>query len=146
MNFDLWSLVRFVHVASAILWVGGQLTLSLVVRPVTASLLDDDSRRVLVSSLGSRFGRIAAVGLIPLLLASGIALIYHRGVTFAALSIPGYGSTLGTKVVLALASFALAAAHGMTAVRPSSRAARWVGVAGTVISLSVVLLATSLVP
>lgn len=145
MNFDIWSLVRFIHVASAVLWVGGQLALGLIVRPVTRSLLDDDSRLVLASSLGSRFGRIA-VGLIPLLLASGIALIYHRGVTFAALSVPGYGTTLGTKIILSLVSFVLAAAHGMTAVRTSSRAARWVGITGTVISLSVVLLATSLVP
>lgn len=146
MRFDLWSLVRFVHVASAVLWVGGQLTLSLVVRPVSEQLFDDDGRRDLLSSLGSRFGRIAAVGLMPLLLASGIALIYHRGVTFASLTVPGYGTVLGTKIVLALVSFALAAAHGMTAVRTSSRAARWVGITGGLVSLTVVFLATSLIP
>jgi uncharacterized membrane protein len=146
MRFDIWTVVRFVHVGSAILWVGGQLTLSFVVRPVTGQLFDADGRRDLISSLGSRFGRISALGLIPLLLASGIALIYHRGVTFAALAIPGYGATLGTKIVLALVSFALAAAHGMSAVNASSRAARLVGLTGTIVSLTVVLLAVSLVP
>lgn len=146
MRFDLWTVVRFVHVGSAVLWVGGQLTLSFVVTPVAGRLFDEDGRRDVISSLGSRFGRISALGLIPLLLASGIALIYHRGVTFAALVIPGYGATLGTKIVLALVSFALAAAHGMSAVNASSRAARLVGLTGTIVSLTVVLLAVSLVP
>lgn len=146
MRFDIWSLVRFVHIAAAVVWVGGQLTLSLVVRPVTTRLLADDDRRQLVSALGSRFGRIAMVALIPLLLASGLALIYHRGVTFGALTVPGYGATLGVKIVLALTSFALASVHGMVAARTSSRAVRIVGITGVVISLTVVALAATLVP
>src|SRR5690606_28261362 len=123
-----------------------QLTLSLIVRPVTTRLMDDESRRELVSALGSRFGRTAAVGLAPLLLASGLALTYHRGVTFGAFTMGGYGTTLGIKIVLALVSFGLAAAHGMTAVRSSSRAVRIVGMTGTIVSLLVVVLAVSLVP
>lgn len=146
MRFDIWSLIRFLHVAGAILWVGGQLTLSLVVRPVTSRMMDDDDRVALVSALGSRFGRLAGLVLIPLLLASGLALTYHRGVAFGGFSIPAYGTTLTVKIALALVSFGLAAAHGMTAVRSSSRAVRTVGVIGTVVSLTVVALAVSLVP
>lgn len=78
MRFDAWSLIRFLHVAGALLWVGGQLTLSLVVRPVTSRMMDDDDRRELVSALGSRFGRLTALVLIPLLLATGLALTHHR--------------------------------------------------------------------
>ncbi|MFP3915969.1 MAG: hypothetical protein ACLFWM_13905 [Actinomycetota bacterium] len=146
MRFDLWSLIRFLHVTGAILWVGGQLTLTLVVRPVTTRLMDEESRVRLVSELGSRFGRITALMLIPLLLASGLALTYHRGVTFGGFGVSGYGTTLAVKIALALLSFGLAIAHGMTAVRSSSRAVRTVGVAGVVVSLAVVALAASLVP
>lgn len=39
-----WSLVRFAHVLAAILWVGGQLTLSLVVRRAAVETLADDTR------------------------------------------------------------------------------------------------------
>ena len=31
---SIWTLVRFVHVLSAMVWVGGQLLLSLLVLPV----------------------------------------------------------------------------------------------------------------
>ena len=146
MRFDVWTIVRFLHVGSAILWVGGQLTLSLVVRPVAAGLFDPDTRVDLVTALGARFGRIATVGLIPTLLASGLSLAYHRGVTLAALSLPGYGTVLGVKIFLALISFALAAAHGMAAVHASAAAVRAVAIAGATVSLAVVGLAVSLVP
>lgn len=146
MRFDIWTAVRFFHVGSAILWVGGQLTLSLIVRPAAARLLEDQTRVDLVSDMGSRFARIAGAGLIPLLLATGIALAYHRGVTFGALAVPGYGRTLAVKITLALVSFVVAGLHGMTAVRSSTRAIRIVGMSGAVVSVVVVLLAVSLVP
>lgn len=50
------------------------------------------------------------------------------------------------KIALALVSFGLAAVHGMTAIRSSSRTVRMVGVTGLVVSLTVVALAVSLVP
>ncbi len=146
MRLDGWTVVRFFHVGAAILWVGGQLTLSLVVRPVSARLMDDAARRHLVSALGSRFGRLATFGLIPILLGSGLALAYHRGVTLAGLASPGYGTALSVKIALALSSFGLAAIHGMTAVRSSAGAARTIGVTGAVVSVAVVAVAVSLVP
>lgn len=146
MRFDIWTLIRFLHVGSAILWVGGQLTLSLIVRPVVGRSLDAAERRELFRSLGSRFGRLANLGLIPLLLGSGLALAYHRGVTFGALAVGGYGTTLAVKIVVAFVSFGLAAAHGMAAVRSANRAARFVGIAGALASVAVVVLAVSLVP
>lgn len=146
MKFDLWTGVRFLHVTAAILWVGGQLTLSFIVRPAAQRLFDDDTRRALISSLGRTFGRLASVGLIPVLLATGLALIHHRGVTFGYLTVPGYGSSLATKIVLALISFGLAAFHGITAMRSSATMARWVGITGAAVSLAVVVLAVSLVP
>lgn len=146
MIFDVWTVVRFLHVVSAILWVGGQLTLSLIVRPVAKEALEEDLRIHLSNGLGSRFGRISAIGLIPILLATGLSLTYHRGVTAGYLGLPGYGTTLGFKIALALLSFGLAAGHGMTAVRSSTRAIRIIGITGALVSVAVVLLAVSLVP
>src|SRR5690606_30913393 len=98
MRFDFWSVVRFLHIAGAVVWVGGQLTLTLVVRPVTTRLLSPEDRRQLVGAFGSRFGRIASRVLIPLLLATGLGLTYHRGVGLGGLTVPGYGATLGVKI------------------------------------------------
>ncbi|HLU32152.1 MAG TPA: hypothetical protein VK088_10350 [Acidimicrobiia bacterium] len=146
MRFDIWWIARFLHVASAVVWVGAQLTLSLLVRPVLVQRFDQARRIEVSTALGARFGRFSSFVLIPVLLASGLALIYHRGVTFGLLGSAGYGTTLATKIVLALVSFGLAIAHGMVAARSSARAIRIIGIVGVVISLAVVALATSLVP
>lgn len=142
---SIWTVVRFLHVAAAILWVGGQLTLSLVIRPVAQRVTDDESRTRLMTAVGSRFGRIASFGLIPILLATGIALAYRHGVEFAGLRISSYATTLTFKIVFALISFGLAIVHGIVAVRSSSSAVRMVGLASTTVSLLVVLLAVMLV-
>jgi len=144
--FSGWSLVRFAHVLAAILWVGGQLTLSLVVRRAAVETLADESRSSLFMNMGRVFGRMANFVLMPVLLATGLALIYHRGVDIGALSVGSYGQILTAKIVLAFVSFGLAAAHGMTARRASARASRMVGIAGGLVSVAVVLLATSLIP
>ncbi|HEX7100439.1 MAG TPA: hypothetical protein VF377_14515 [Acidimicrobiia bacterium] len=146
MRFDFWSVVRFLHIAGAVVWVGGQLTLTLVVRPVTTRLLSPEDRRQLVGAYGSRFGRIASWVLIPLLLATGLGLTYHRGVGLGGLTVPGYGATLGVKITLALISFGVAIAHGVVAVNASTKVVRVLGIVGTVVSLAVVALAASLVP
>jgi uncharacterized membrane protein len=48
--------VRFVHVLSAMVWVGGQLLLSLLVLPVLRRRLDAASRAPLTREVGVRFG------------------------------------------------------------------------------------------
>ncbi|GIU93268.1 MAG: hypothetical protein KatS3mg011_2174 [Acidimicrobiia bacterium] len=143
---SVWWLVRFFHVGAAILWVGGQLALSLIVRPAAATTLAPEDRTALFVEAGRRFGRVATLALMPVLLASGLALAWHRGVTLGSFTRPGYGSILGTKVVLALVSFGLAALHGLVATRGEATSTRWVGIAGVAVSSLVVLLAVSLVP
>lgn len=145
MRFDLWTVVRFLHVGGAILWVGGQLALSLIVRPVAARVLEDERRSLALTTMGARFGRLALWGLFPILLATGLALSYYRGVEYRAFQIPGYGPILAVKVVLAMVSFGLAAVHGIIAARSPDRSVRWVGITGAVVSLLVVLLAVTLV-
>jgi putative copper export protein len=53
---DAWTLVRFLHVLSAMMWVGGQLLLSLLVLPVLRRGLDAASRAPLTRQVGVRFG------------------------------------------------------------------------------------------
>lgn len=113
MNLSAWATVRFLHVLSAVLWVGGQLTLSLIVRPAAVRALDAEQRSDLFTLAGTRFARLSTLLLIPVLLGSGLALAWHRGVDFGMLTLPGYGLTLGIKITLALVSLALA-------IRPDS--------------------------
>lgn len=142
---NIWTVVRFLHVTAAILWVGGQLTLSMVIKPVVDRTADAERKAQLMTAVGSRYGRIASFGLIPILLATGFALTYHHGVEFGGLNLSSYATTLTFKIILALVSFGLAMAHGIAAVRSSSPIGRIVGLASTTVSLLVVLLAVMLV-
>ncbi len=145
MILSVWTIVRFLHVVSAVLWVGGQLTLSLIVRPAAVRALDAEQRSDLFTLAGPRVARLSTLLLMPVLLGSVLALAWHRGVDFAMLTLPGYGLTLGIKITLALVSLALAVLHGIVVSR-NGGTARVIGVAGLAVSVSVVLLATSLVP
>lgn len=145
MSVNGWSLVRFLHVTAAMGWVGGQLMLSGVVLPVLRSALDPAERGPLVHATARRFATISNVALLPILLATGIALAWHRGVTFGSFDDPGYGRLLGIKLALVVVSVVLAAVHGVVASRrPSS--ARPLAISGLGVSLAIVVFATALVP
>ena len=141
-----WTLVRFLHVTAATVWVGGQLLLSLVVAPLARRHLPPDTRAVVVGVVGRRFAILTTAVLLPVLVATGIALAWHRGVTLDSFRYPGYGRTLGLKIVVVVVMVGVAAAHGAAASRARTRAARTLGVASIGLSLVVVLLATALVP
>jgi uncharacterized membrane protein len=140
-----WSLVRFVHVLAAMGWVGGQLMLSAVVLPVLRGSAEPEARAPLVRQTATRFAFLANTTLLPLLIVSGVALAWHRGVTFGTLDEAGYGRLLAIKLVLVASSVALAAVHGVLATR-RPRTARPLGIAGLATSMGIVVFATALVP
>ena len=145
MSVNGWSLVRFVHVSAAMVWVGGQLLLSAVVLPVLRRQLAPAARAPLVHAVARRFAFAANAALLPALVITGIALAWHRGVTLGSFDDPGYGRLLGIKLVLVALSVGLAGAHGILATR-SPRRARPVAMAGLGASLGIVVFATALVP
>lgn len=145
MRVSGWSLVRFAHVLAAMGWVGGQLLLSTVVLPVLRQAAEPAVRGPLISATARRFGVVANTVLLPTLVASGVALAWHRGVRLESLNDPGYGRLLGIKLVLVVVSIALAAVHGVTATR-RPRSARPLAIAGLASSVGIVVFATALVP
>ena len=121
---DGWSIVRFLHVMGAIVWVGGQVTLSAAVVPAMATHLDAATRSTLGRAVGRRYAVMAvAIGL-PVQIATGIALAFDRGVTFRSFSRAGYGATLSLKIVLVVAAVASAAWHGIASAQGNERMAR----------------------
>ena len=76
---DLWSFVRFLHVVGAVVWLGGQLTVSALVMPVARDRLPPEARAGLMRVLGMRFGIATVAVLIPLQVATGVALARHKG-------------------------------------------------------------------
>jgi putative copper export protein len=145
MSVDGWSLVRFAHVLAAMAWVGGQLLLSFVVLPALRGALQPSVLGPVIRATAMRFAVLANVVLLPTLLATGIALAWHRGVTFGSFDDPGYGRLLGIKLAFVVASVGLAAVHGVVATRQPRRA-RPLAHAGLASSVAIVVFATALVP
>lgn len=145
MSVNTWSLVRFLHVTAAMGWVGGQLFLSGIVLPVLRSELTPQERGPLVHATARRFGLVANVILLPTLLATGLALAWHRGVTLSTFEDPGYGRLLGIKLALVVLAVVLAAVHGIIASK-NPRSARPLAMSGLGVSLLIVVFATALVP
>ena len=141
---DAWSLVRFVHVLGAILWVGGQVTVSVLVLPVARRRLGERERAELMRTLGLRLGVTTIAAFIPAQVATGIALAWHKGVTWASLGDPGYGRTLAGKLVAFVLVMLAAGLHGWANGVGRRTLARSLALASLIGSLVVVLLATAL--
>lgn len=139
-----WSVVRFLHVLSAALWVGGQLTVSLVVRPLTLRLLDEERRGRVLNAVGRRFGMFTGAVFLPLQLGTGVAIAWHKGVTWASLAEPGYGRVLAAKLALFCAVMLAAGLHGWASSAGRAGFARAMAMAALVGSVGVVLLASGL--
>ncbi|MFC8571583.1 hypothetical protein ACFUIW_38145 [Streptomyces sp. NPDC057245] len=139
-----WSVVRFVHVAGAALWVGGQLALTLVVLPLARHLLAPGAKDLLTAQVGRRFGLLTGVLFLPAQVGTGWALAWHKGVTWASLAEPGYGRTLAAKLGLFALVMLAAAGHGAAHAKGRPALARALAVVSLVASLGIVLLATAL--
>ena len=104
----LWIdvLSRIVHVGTAITLVGGSLFTLLVLMP-SAKELGDDAHNQLAAAVSSRWKRFVHIGVL-LLLVSGLynylrAIPHHKGDGL-------YHALVGTKMIMALGVFFLAAA------------------------------------
>ncbi|MET8570097.1 hypothetical protein [Streptomyces sp. NPDC004783] len=139
-----WSLLRFAHVAGAALWVGGQLALSLVILPLARHLLAPEAKDSFTAAAGRRFGMLTGAVFLPVQLATGWAMAWHKGVTWASLADPGYGRTLAAKLGLFALVMLAAAGHGIAHAKGRAGLARALAVGSLVGSLGVVLLATAL--
>lgn len=139
-----WSFVRFLHVVSAMTWVGGQLTISAMVLPVVRRLLSVENRRPVLSGVGRRFGMFTVVAFLPVQIGTGILLAWHKGVTLGSLGDPGYGRTLAAKLVAFALVMVAAGGHGWAMGTARQGFARALAIATLVGSLAIVLLATAL--
>ncbi len=139
-----WAVVRFAHVLSAALWVGGQLTVSLVLLPLARRLLEEEQRGQVLTAVGRRFGMFTGAVFLPVQLGTGVAIAWHKGVTWASLAGPGYGRILAAKLALFCAVMAAAGLHGWATGAGRPALARAMAVTALVGSVGVVLLATAL--
>ncbi|MDR7414998.1 MAG: DUF4149 domain-containing protein [Armatimonadota bacterium] len=161
----MYHLSVYVHLLSAVVWVGGMLFLALVAIPVLRDL-EDRHRAELVARVGERF-RPVAWTCIVLLVVTGVVNLAYRGVTWESV-VTGrlwqspFGQVLAWKLGFVLAAVLLSAVHdfylgpqstrlmrnGNPDVRKAlalRRRAAWLGRLNAVFVLAILALAVMLV-
>ena len=136
-------LVRWLHLVSAVAWIGGGLFYLLVLKPAVGRHGDSASPFLRVATV--EFRSLVDVCIWTLVI-TGAILVFSR-LTSGFLGAP-YIVTLGVKIALALWMFALARAQrhrierrlpGGTAVSPLRRLIAWVGGANSIVVLGVLV-------
>lgn len=139
-----WTLVRFTHVFFAVMWVGGQLTFSLVLIPIIRRRLPESLAAGIRSTFGKLFGIFTLAVFLPIQALTGYFIAAHHGVRWGTLLEPGYGRTLTAKMAVFLLVLFISGIHGFLTGTGRVKLARSLAVASLAGSVIIVLLATAL--
>ncbi|MGP4050630.1 hypothetical protein [Streptomyces sp. 2A115] len=115
-----------------------------MILPLARHLLAPEAKDSFTAAAGRRFGLPTGAVFLPVQLATGWAMAWHKCVTWASLAEPGYGRTLATKLALFALVMLAAAGHGIAHAKGRADLARALAVVSLVGSLGVVLLAMAL--
>ncbi len=156
-----YQLVVFIHVISAVMWVGGILFLGIVAVPAVRRL-QSETRSALMSDLGRRFRNVGYT-LLGVLVITGVFQSWAHGATVAnvlngTFFATPFGSTLGTKLIYVLLMLCVSVVHdfvvGPASVRAASegreteslrKTASWLARLTALLALAVVAYAVMLV-
>lgn len=139
-----WALLRFTHVIFAVIWVGGQLTFSLVLIPLIQRRLKPELAAGIRSTFGKMFGIFTLSIFLPVQAVTGFFIAVERGVTWSSLWEPGYGRTLVAKLAVFLLVLLISGIHGFLHGTGRTAAARALALSSLFGSVVIVLLATAL--
>ncbi len=138
-------LVRWVHVVSAITWIGGMLFVALVVGPVTRRIEDTTLRIRLIHLMGVRFRTVAWIAL-GLLIVSGLINLWADPFLLGS---PRFlvkvGLVVWTLMLSALHDFVIGPRANAPDADPAARRrASWIARVNALVALAIVLLGLSL--
>jgi len=136
--------VRFVHLAAALTWVGGMLFVALVLVPVMRRLPDPVLRRRLMHDTGLRFRLVGWIAIV-VLVASGLVNVWLRPELLTLARFWVKVALVATAIVLSLVhDFVLGPRAGRPDTPPSVRVqASWLARLNTLVVLTIVLLGLS---
>lgn len=122
-----YQLNVFVHVLSAVVWLGGMFFLAAVGAPVLRKVRPPEVRAALFKQIGIQF-RVLGWVCIILLLATGVVNLHYRGLltaevwTGVGFWTTGYGRILATKLFLVAAMVLVQGVHDFALGPAASRA------------------------
>ena len=108
----VWATIRWVHLLSAIAWIGGQLFIVLVLVPIMRSALPANERTLLFAKVGQRFAVVSWVAL-ALLVVTGFLNGERRGIAWGRLLASSYGQRLAIKLGLVALVIVITLVHAL---------------------------------
>lgn len=138
----MWTLLRFLHLSAAAIWIGGQALLLIAAPAIRA---EAENATSLLGSLGRRFGLVSIPSLL-ILLATGVAQADHLGL-MKTWQVQEKMTTLGLILVLTFAHAAIGIkiSRGEVAERSSLRRyGRWISLVNFLLGVSALWAAASL--
>jgi copper resistance protein D len=138
-------LLRWIHVLSAITWVGGMLFIALVLVPVARGFDDTRLRTRLVQESGHRFRTVGWIAL-GLLVVTGLLNLWLRPSLLGSFAFHWkVGLVVLTLILSAFHDFVLGARVGLPGADPSARVrASWIARLNILFALAIVFLGLSL--
>ncbi len=109
---SIWSLIRWTHLVSAIVWIGGQLFILIVLLPIMRSALPRNERTLLFAEVGRRYAIVSWIAL-TLLVITGILNGQRRGIVWERLPDSTYGRILLAKLILVAIVIAITLVHAL---------------------------------
>ncbi len=110
--WDIWTLVRFLHVLGVAVWLGGMIFLGVVAVPIARATEGPNGGRALIARVGQRFGMLGGIAWVTILVSGGL-LLQHRNVDMDKLTSTDYGHRLLAKIILLLLMGFAVVVHSM---------------------------------
>ncbi|RKU30066.1 hypothetical protein C6497_04955 [Candidatus Poribacteria bacterium] len=104
-----WLFIRWIHVLAAVTWIGGNLTLAMIIVPYFRQNLPPVKRILLLTEIGKRFEPIVW-GCVFILLFTGIGNVFES-LGLSDIEVNAYMRTLLIKLILFIILIILTAMH-----------------------------------
>ncbi len=110
--FSIWSWIRWIHLISAITWIGGQLFILLILLPIMRTSLPRNQRTLLFAQVGRRYAVVSWIAL-ALLVVTGFFNGHRRGIDWSRLPDSTYGQILMAKLILVAVVIVITLIHAL---------------------------------
>lgn len=138
-------LVRWIHVLSAITWIGGMFFIALVAVPVTRRMTDASLRRTLIQQMGVRFRAVGWIALTLLVVTGLINLWIYPFLLSSPRFLWKLGLVIWALLLSAIHDFVLGPRAGAADADDAARLrASWIARINMAVAIMIVLLGLSL--
>ncbi len=110
--FSIWAWIRWIHLISAITWIGGQLFILIVLLPIMRTSLPRNERTLLFAQVGRRYAVLSWIAL-ALLVVTGVLNGERRGIDWARLPDSSYGRILLVKLIFVAIVIVITLVHAL---------------------------------